>query len=111
VVVPQQVAAHAPVGDLLVDRARAVVRVHLKGRRGEVVNRVGAPLVLVSQPWAQAIDIPAPASEGQVPEHVIKRPVLQHHDHDMVDLLQVGGTGWITLVNFHRSSVTGQAGN
>ena len=103
-------AAHVPAGDLLVDRARGVVRIHIQGRRGEVVHRVGAPLVLVGQPWAQAVDLRAPAGEGQIPEHVIKGPVLQHHDHDMVDLLQVGGTVWITIANFHRPSVTGQAG-
>ena len=68
-----------------------MVRIHLQSRRGEVVHRVGAPLVLVGQPRAQAIDLRARAHEGQIPEHVIKGPVLQHQDHNMVDLLQVGG--------------------
>jgi hypothetical protein len=74
----------------------------IAGRRGEVVRRVAAPLVLVGQPRAQAVDIRAVAREGQIPEHVVKGPVLQHHDHNMVDLRQVRGTIWIALVNFHR---------
>jgi hypothetical protein len=52
-----------------------MVRVESQGRRGEVVHRVGAPLVLVGEARAQAVDLWAPAGEGQVPEHVIKRPV------------------------------------
>jgi hypothetical protein len=64
-----------------------MVGIQLQGRRGEVVRRVAAPLVLVGQPRAQAVDIRAAACEGQIPEHVVKGPVLQHQDHDMVDLL------------------------
>ena len=42
-------AAHAPSRDLLVDCIGGVVRVHIQGRRAEVVNRVGAPLKLVGE--------------------------------------------------------------
>jgi hypothetical protein len=79
--------AHAPSGDLGVDRARGMVRVHPQGRLVQVVHRVGAPLIVVGQTRAQAIDLRAPAAEGQIPEHVIEGPVLQHHDHNVVDLL------------------------
>lgn len=54
-------AAHAPAGDLLVDGHGGVVRVHIQGRRAEVVNRVGAPLILVGEPRAKAVDVRAPA--------------------------------------------------
>ena len=83
---------HGPVGDLPVDRARGVIRIHLHSRCGEMMHRVGATLVVVSQSRAQAVDLRAPVAKGQIPEHVIKGPVLQHHDYDMVDLLQVAGT-------------------
>jgi len=98
-------ATHGPVGDLGVDRARGMVRVDPQGRRGEVVHRVGAPLVLVGQAGAQAVDLWASAGEGQVAEHVIKGPVLQHHDHNVVDLLQVGGIRVRALVSCHSPSV------
>jgi hypothetical protein len=38
---------HVSVGDLPVDGGRRMVRIHLQGRCGEVIHRVGAPLVLV----------------------------------------------------------------
>ena len=39
----------------------------------------------------------------EVAEHVIEGPVLQHQDHDMVDLLQVGPSP-LALVSFHGFS-------
>jgi hypothetical protein len=96
-------AAHAAAGDLLVDRVRTVVRVHLQGRGAEMVHRVGAPLVGVGEPGAQAVDLRAPAREGQVAEHVVKGPVLQHHDHNVVDLRQAGRTRWVAPGISHRS--------
>ena len=103
--------AHAPAGDLGIDRARGMVRIYSQGRRVQVVYGVGVPLVVVGQARAQTIDLRAPAARGQIPEHVIEGPVLQHHDHNMVDFLQVGGPGWITSIHVARSSVAGQAGN
>ena len=96
-------AAHAPAGDLLVDRARTVVRVHIQGRGAEVVNRVAAPLVLVGESGTQAVDTRALPRQGQVPEHVIEGPVFQHHDHDMVKLVQVPA-GPLAPLSSHDSS-------
>ena len=103
--------AHVPTGDLSVDRARGMIRVHPQDSRVQMVDGVGVPLVVVGQAGAQTIDLRAPTAKGQIPEHVIEGPVLQHHDHNMVDFLQVDGTGWITRIHFGRSSVAGQAGN
>jgi hypothetical protein len=96
-------SVHAPAGHLLVDPARTVVRVHRQGRGTEVVNRVAAPLILVGQPGAQAVDLRAPARQGQVPEHVIEGSVLQHHDHHVVDLGEVT-VDPLAAVSSHDSS-------
>jgi hypothetical protein len=101
--------AHLPAGDLLVDRARGMVGVEVQRRRRQVMHRVRALLVVVGQAWAQAVDLRAPAREGQVAEHVVKGPVLQHHDHNMVDLRQVGRRRWITPGVFHRSSLASRS--
>jgi hypothetical protein len=99
-------AAHVPVGDLPVDGGRRMVGVDIQGGRGEVVHRVGAPLVLVGQACAQAVDLWASAGEGQVAEQVIKGPVFQHHDHNVIDLLQVGHIRVLACISPHRSSAT-----
>jgi hypothetical protein len=96
-------AAHTPAGDLLVDRARTVVRVHIQGRGIEVVNRIAAPLVLVGELRTQAVDIRTPPRQGQVPEHVIEGSIFQHHDHDMVDLIQVA-VGPLAPISSHDTS-------
>ena len=103
-------ATHAPAGDLPVYRGRGMIRVHPQGRRAQMVHGVSAPLVMVGEARAQAIDIRVPVAEGQVPQHVVERAVLQHHDHHMVDLRQAGGAGWVTLVDFHRCSVARHVG-
>jgi hypothetical protein len=37
--------------------------------------------------------------------------VFQHHDDDVVDLLEVGGMDPLALINSHGSSVIGQLGD
>jgi hypothetical protein len=59
-------------------------------RTVEMVDGIAAPVVLVGEFPSQTIDIVAGTLQRQIPEHVIKRAVLEHQDHDVVDLLQVG---------------------
>ena len=59
-------------------------------RAAEMVDGIAAPAVLVGELPPQTVDIAAATLKGQVPEHVIKRAVLEHQNDDVVDLLQVG---------------------
>src|SRR5262245_59944538 len=66
-----------------------MVRVHLNGRAGQVMNGIGAALVVIHQSRTQALDVWTPTCEGEVAEHVIEGPVLEHHDDQVVNLVQV----------------------
>jgi hypothetical protein len=60
-------------------------------RRGlEVADRVPASAVVVGELCPQPVDVVAAPLERQIPEHVVKRAVLEHQDDDVVDLLQIG---------------------
>jgi hypothetical protein len=58
-------------------------------RAVQMVNRIDAPVVLVGELGSQTIDIPAPPLEREIPEHMIKRAVLEHQHDDVVNFLQV----------------------
>ena len=45
----------------------------------------------MASPGREAVDVGAPACEGEVAEHVIEGAVFQHQDDDVVDLPGVGG--------------------
>lgn len=79
----------APTG-LQVDRAGGVIGIIRDRRAAEMVHGIAAPAVLVGELRPQTVDIAAATLKGQVPEHVIKRAVLEHQDDDVVDLVQVG---------------------
>ena len=81
---------HFTAADLQVDRARGMIGV-IGDRRGlEMVDRVAAPVVVVSELFPQAVDVVAPTLERQISEHVIKRAVLEQQDNDVVDLPEIG---------------------
>lgn len=42
------------------------------------------------EPGAETVDVRPSIGEGEVTEHVIEGAVFQHHDDDVVDLLEVG---------------------
>jgi hypothetical protein len=81
-------AAHLPARDLHARRLAGVVGVFDRDEGGavKVVDRVGAAAVLVRHPGLQPVDVVAAAFQGQVAEHVVERAVLEHQDHDVLDL-------------------------
>ena len=77
----------APV-DLSVGRRRSVLWVPefvREVRSCEMMDRVATSVVIVGHPGCQTVDVVPAALERQVPEHVIKRAVLQHEHDDVLD--------------------------
>jgi hypothetical protein len=81
-------AVHLPAADLQLDRVAGVIGIVRDRRAIQMMNRV-EPVVLVGELRSQTIDIAATPLEREIPEHMIKRAVLQHQHDDAVDLLQI----------------------
>jgi hypothetical protein len=77
-----------------------VFRLAPEGRLGEVMDRITRAVagVGVGRGPSETVDVRAPFApfrrgQGQVAEHVVERAVLEHHDHDVLDLLESRRSG------------------
>jgi hypothetical protein len=86
-------AVHFAAPDLEVDGAGGVIGIVLDHRAVEMVDRIGAPVMLVGELLPQTIDIAATTLEREIPEHVVEGAILEHQDDDVVDLFKVGQAG------------------
>ena len=86
--------AHPAVADLNVDCIGGVVGIFAQLSALEMVDRIAPAGVLIREVRLQAVDVAAALLERQVAEHVVERAVLQHHDHDRVDLLEIATHGF-----------------
>ena len=92
-------AVHLAAPDLEVDGAAEVIGIVLDHRAVEMVDWIGAPVMLVRELRPQTIDIAATTFKREIPQHVVEGAILQHQDNDVVDLPQVGHAG---LLSHHR---------
>jgi hypothetical protein len=86
-------AIHVAAANLHVDCTGGVVGVLGNDRRAQMVDRIRAALMLVGQPFPQAIDVTTATLKRQIAEHVVEGAILHHQDDDVVDLLKVGPAG------------------
>ena len=92
-------AVHFAAPDLEVDGAGGVIGIVLDRRAVEMVDWIGAPVMLVGELLPQTIDIGATTFKREIPQHVVEGAILEHQDNDVVDLPEVGDAG---LLGHHR---------